>query len=332
MIRTLVNPGGRGRCIHLIAVTIGWLVGFPSFSSPPGADDIRYSQPQSRRYTVDVRGIARSYLVHLPLAPGQKPLPVILVFHGGGGSAAQMEDYSGMDASADRHGFLAVYPDGSGTPGSSRLLTWNAGFCCGYAQNHDVDDVGFIAALLDDLARHALIDKHRIYATGMSNGAMMADRLAEGMPEQIAAIAPVSGAYLPVIDRASRAVPVMHIHSVDDPRALYYGGLGPPFPLTNNRVQHPAVEDAIARWVDRDGCQGAASVAEKRSEEKFTATKYVYRPCRDNAEVVLWKLTGSGHVWPGSDRNFRKLMGESTHIIDANEEIWNFVSRYSLPR
>ena len=124
--------------------------------------------------------------MHLPPQAGDgQPLPLVINFHGGGGEPLGHERYSGMDDLADEEGFIAVYPAGTSRFGD-RLLTWNAGGCCGYAQEESVDDVGFVRALIDDLSTVTLIDRSRIYATGLSNGAMMAYRLAAEIPDQIA--------------------------------------------------------------------------------------------------------------------------------------------------
>jgi polyhydroxybutyrate depolymerase len=241
-----------------------------------------------------------------------------------------------MDAVADREGFLAVYPNGTGRL-ADRLLTWNAGTCCGYARDQHVDDVGFVRALLQRLDGLLPIDRARVYATGLSNGAMMAYRLAVEAPDSIAAVAPVAGGMVVEGDLPSRAVPLMHIHSVDDPRAPYGGGLGPPFPLTTVRVEHQDINRVIRRWAGHDGCPAEPAVAARLRGRKgspeagHTATKYVYAPCREGAEVVLWKLTGAGHVWPGGQRDYLpRLLGPGTRIIDANVEMWRFFSRFSL--
>ncbi len=276
----------------------------------------------------------RSAIVHIPpRASLRDRLPVVVNFHGGGGHAANQQAYSLMDRIADREGFVAVYPNGTG-PLRYRLLTWNAGSCCGYAAANRVDDVGFVIVLLQRLGELIPIDRSRIYATGLSNGAMMAYRLASEASQHFSAIAPVAGAM--VIDKilAPRPVPVMHFHSVDDPRALYGGGLGPPFPLTNSRVFHPKVDDVIARWVEHNGCARDGSMVARRargSVPEHTATRFDFQRCRDGSEVVLWKLTGPGHVWPGGKPKYLpKLLGPSTDVIDANSEMWNFFSRFRL--
>jgi polyhydroxybutyrate depolymerase len=127
------------------------------------------------------------------------------------------------------------------------------------------------------------------------------------------------------------------VHSVDDPRALYHGGLGPPFPLTNRRVMHPDLETALARWRTFDGCPERPLVSETlhghngEPDETHTATRYAYGPCRDGSEVILWRLTGSGHVWPGGEpRHMEKILGPPTRVIDVNEEMWRFFSRHAL--
>ena len=271
---------------------------------------------------------ARGYNLHVP--PKLEPRPaLVLNFHGGGGHAIGQQKYARMDAVADREGFLVVYPEGTG-PLDGSLLTWNAGGCCGSAVRDNVDDVGFVRKLLVDLSLRQAYDPARVYATGFSNGAMMSYRLAAELSERIAAIAPVAGAIAVERYPTARPVPVMHIHSVDDPRALYSGGLGPPFPMTNARVMHLAAEAGLADWAQANGCTGAMAQGERKDWQGHTATLFAYPGCR--AEVLLWKLTGAGHVWPGGDPDyFPKLLGPGTAVIDANEEMWRFFSRHKLP-
>jgi len=275
----------------------------------------------------------RSALIHVPpRAPEQQHLPVVFNFHGGGGHAANQQQYSLMDQLADRETFIVVYPNGTGRL-EQRLLTWNAGTCCAYATLNNVDDVGFTIALLKRLEELIPIDRRRVYATGMSNGAMMAYRLAAEVPQYFAAIAPVAGGMVVAEIQSSKALPVMHFHSVDDPRALYHGGLGTPFPLTKSRVFHPDIDQMIAKWVDHDGCSKEAKIASRLVDDRRaqTATRFVYGSCRKNAEVVFWKLTGAGHVWPGGKQQvMERILGPSTDIIDANREMWNFFSRFKL--
>lgn len=295
-------------------------------------------------------GRMRIALVHVPdrVAGETRPIPVVLNFHGGGGNAQAHRDYVRMDALADREGFIVVYPNGTGRL-EEKLLTWNAGLCCGYAMNEKVDDVGFVRALLDTLATRAPIDSARVYATGLSNGAMMSYRLAAQLSDRIAAIAPVAGSMvLPErrVDDAApalavpgrRPVPILHIHSVDDRRALYFGGLGEPFPFTDVRTRHPNAEDVLYRWVSFGECAPKPVVREERRGRAgtpaaaHTATLYAFTGCRDGGEVALWKLAGAGHVWPGGRRDYLpRLLGPGTDVIDANEEMWKFFKRFALP-
>jgi polyhydroxybutyrate depolymerase len=294
-------------------------------------------RPGDHEFALEHGGRRRSYLLHVPRTPGSSALPVVLAFHGGGGNAQGFKAYAGLDAVADRESFLVVYPNGTG-PLRQTLLTFNAGnHCCGPALANRVDDVGFAAAIVDDVARRTAIDRRRVYATGHSNGAMMAYRLAAERAHLVAAVVPVAGAMS--LDRfePSRPVAVMHIHSVDDPRALYGGGIGPPFPGTNNRVTHAPVQAALDQWIGRNGCPTTPTVAETRtgarrsSDASHTATRLVYGPCTSGAPVVHWRLTGAGHGWPGGPATGReRLVGPHTTVVDAAEEMWRFVRDFSL--
>src|SRR4029077_11358983 len=108
----------------------------------------------------------------------------VLAFHGGGSNAEQMVHFCGMNEKADQADFIVVYPNGSGR--LDRALTWNGGNCCGYAMLNNVDDVSFVRALLSDLERVVAIDPKRVYATGISNGGIMAYRLASELSDRIA--------------------------------------------------------------------------------------------------------------------------------------------------
>lgn len=266
----------------------------------------------------------RSYIVHIP-PNASGPLPVVINFHGGGSNAGQQEKFSGMDAVADRENFIVVYPNGTGRAG---FLVWNAGTCCGRAPMQRIDDVAFTRAVIADLAKRTPIDRTRIYATGMSNGSMMAYRIAAEAPDLIAAAAPVSGSMVLMRFSPALPVPIMHFHSVDDPRALYNGGLGPPFPMTATRVEHPPVERQLAKWIAHNGCPATAKVEKRLADKTTSATKLVYAPCTTGAPVVLWKMTGSGHVWPGRPVRTERLLGKPNLLIDANEEMWAFFRNF----
>lgn len=299
-----------------------------------------HAEPLSGDYTFKLShgGRERSYILHIPKNVLTSPWPVVINFHGAGSSAAGQQAYTRMDAVADRQGFLVVYPNGTGGIGK-RSLAWNAGTCCGYALRNKVDDVSFVRALIDDLNTHAGIDRTRIYATGLSNGAMMSYRLAAEAPDLIAAIAPVAGVLAPPVE-PKRPIPILHIHSVNDTRALYEGGLGPPYPFTNTRVLHPPVEKALDHWARYSGCPTQpridAPIQGRRGSAAHTATRIIYGPCKDGVEVVLWKLTGAGHVWPSAAPEYltkvlgsqSKILGPSTDVIDANRQMWQFFAPY----
>jgi polyhydroxybutyrate depolymerase len=164
---------------------------------------------------------------------------------------------------------------------------------------------------------------------------MMAYRVAAEASHRIAAVAGVAGAMTLPRFAPALPMPVMHIHSVDDGRALYGGGLGPAFPMTDTRVFHQSVDTMIEKWRVHNGCPAQPQVTGPRSgrpgapDASHTATRYTYAPCRAGTEVVLWKLAGAGHVWPGGVQNYLPLLlGPGTAVIDANSEMWRFFSRF----
>jgi len=280
-------------------------------------------------------GRERSYVLHVPPGASATPRPLLLAFHGGGGNGAGFQRYAGLDPLADRDGWLVAYPNGTHHVFAGRLLTWNAGGCCAYAQEAAVDDVGFALAVVEDVARRAAVDRSRIYATGHSNGAMLAYRLGAEAADRVAAIAPVAGAMTLEPFAPRRPVPVLHIHSVDDPRAPFAGGVTQ---RAGREIRHRSVEGALLRWRAADACPAAAEERDRRQRPAadgtvHTATLLVWAPCAAGSEVRLWKLTGGGHGWPGADPVLpERVMGPRTDVISAAEEVWAFLGRFSLPR
>ena len=318
-----------GRCLVLVLA-----MSSTGCSRRARNDQATFIGAGNHEFTMRHGGRQRTYIVHVPPGAGDTPLPVLLAFHGGGGNAAGFQRYAELDRVADRERFLVVYPNGTG-PLPDRLLTWNAGDnCCGYALANNVNDVGFAMTLLGDLGRRVPFDQKRIYATGHSNGAILAHRLAEDRSGIVAAIAPVAGALdSRTFQRPYAPVAVMQIHSVDDPRALYTGGLGPPFPGTDNRVLHQPVQAGLDRWIAANACATIPDTAAVKQGPGQTAVLLVWRNCRGGSEVAHWKLTGSGHGWPGESPppGGERLAGPQTKLIRAAEEVWAFVSRFRTP-
>lgn len=276
---------------------------------------------------VEVGKKTRSYLVHVP--PGgdkAKAVPLVLAFHGGGSNAQQMVRFCGLNDKADKEGFLVVYPSGSGR--LAGVLTWNAGNCCGYAQEQDVDDVAFVRALLDDLAKAARVDAKRVYATGISNGGMIAYRLASELSDRIAAIAPVAGPMGTETCKPKRPVPVIHFHGTDDEFAPFKGGTGA---KSRSGTDFYSVEHSIRAWVKANGCKEEPAT-EQLPEKVADGTKVVrktYGGGKDGAEVVLVVIEGGGHTWPGRAPTL-KVLGKSTQNIAANDAMWDFFQKHKM--
>ena len=283
-------------------------------------------RPGNHARTVRVGDLDRRYLVHVPpqYDPAE-PTPLVLAFHGGGANAANMAAFSGLDAKADEAGFIVVYPEGTGR--LSRMLTFNAGDCCGHAATKNIDDIAFTRALLDDLATAANVDDRRVYATGMSNGAMMTYRLGSELSDRIAAIAPVAGHMGTHRCRPGRPVPVIHFHGDADEFAPFEGGRGRGLSGTDFQ----SVPRSVSAWVEVDGCRSDPEITHLADVEDDGTTVRVERhgAGRDGAEVVLVVIEGGGHTWPGREQRLRTL-GRSTRDISANDMMWEFFQRHPM--
>ena len=271
--------------------------------------------------TLVVADQERSYEIDVPAgAAPSAGWPVVLVFHGGGGSAAGARTQSRMSVLGTAERFVAVYPQGSGGV-AGKLKTWNGGTCCGWAMSHHVDETAFVAALLDDLASAVPVDAKRVYATGISNGGMMAYLVACTLAGRVAAIAPVAGEMTipPSECRPSRPVAVLVIHGTADRNLPFDGGPGARA-LAVHDVR--SVAAAIDFWRRNNRCADAPA-----TEHSGVVARTRYSGCSDGSEVELIAIDGGGHSWPGGERMARFLDPPST-AIDASAEIWRFFARH----
>jgi polyhydroxybutyrate depolymerase len=254
------------------------------------------------RFTLSWDGRERSYLLYAPPNAGGE-LPLVVALHGASQDGAAFAEETQFAAVAAAMRMAVVFPDGSGTePGK---LSWNAHFCCGVGAAEQVDDIGFIGALIDRIAATLPIDRKRVYATGMSNGGMLSYQLAAAHPEWFAAIAPVSATIGGtsragdrfVIAAPDRPVPVMIVHGRKDPFVLFEGGSSAliSYPKRSNM----AVADSLSFWTAADGCAAPPAVSEPAPGR---LRRTVYGTCRDGSEIIAWEIEDGEHNWPANVR------------------------------
>ena len=271
---------------------------------------------------ITFNGIKRSYILHIPKSyDGNHPTPIVLVFHGGGGNAENAARVTGFSALADEQNFIVVYPNGTGQL-QDKLLTWNGGTCCGYAQKNNIDDVGFVHAIVADLQSFANIDTKRIYATGISNGGIMSYRLACEASDLIAAIGPVSGTQNIVLCEPREFVSVIHFHGTADQHLPYNGGIGD---KSLAGVEFTSVQDSIQFWLGHDQC-----TTTPKSEE-FADIQHNTYTCAQNTSVELYTIIGGKHAWPGGNGPAWPGGDQPTGSISATNLIWDFFAAHPKP-
>ena len=280
--------------------------------------------------------LERTYLIHIP--PGHdksEAVPLVLALHGRGTTAEGMIliTRKGFNKLADRDGFLIVYPNGI-------ERNWNDGRMDEEANDRahmeNIDDVSFISALIDSMIEEYNIDPKRVYVTGMSNGALMAYRLACELSFKIAAIAPVDGnmPYLLVSECSpSDPVSVLAINNVNDPLVPFEGGM-----IIGNyrKIKLGKVLSAgksIEFWVSHNRCSPEPVIAREPDRDLTDGTQVTrkeYLNGLKGTEVILYVIDGGGHTWPGGLQYLPAWkIGKTSRDIDANEVIWSFFKRHS---
>ncbi|WP_133479330.1 extracellular catalytic domain type 1 short-chain-length polyhydroxyalkanoate depolymerase [Cognatilysobacter segetis] len=289
--------------------------------TPVADPDARIVQGGDYRFEIEHAGLRRSYRVHVPRSyrPG-RPTPLLVALHGGGGDMDWQADDAkyGLIGKSERSGFVVAFPNGYSRFPGGRLATWNAGRCCGRARDLGIDDVGFVREVVAHVARAVDVDRDRVFATGMSNGGMMAYRLACEASDVFRAVAPVAGTDNTRECRPSRPVSIAHFHARDDDHVRFDGGAGPgAFRDASAVTDFTSVPATIAKWSALDGC----TVAPRRVLQVPGAYCEVRAGCAGGSKVQLCVTDRGGHSWPGG----RKARGAPpSPSISATDAMWAF--------
>ncbi len=281
-----------------------------------------YNYTSSDYQKIVVDGRIRSFIVRLPdNYTESKAYPLVLGFHGGGGNAKGFEARSGLTKIANREEFIVCYPNGNGRL-DYYFLTWNGGYCCEYALEENIDDVEFIRQLLNNLNESYSINSSRIYATGMSNGAILTHRLGAEMSEIFAAIAPVAGSiggyesrnselYLP--PQPIARLPVLLVHGTADTHVAFEGGHA--ILAAGSRIDL-SFNDSISFWTRANN----AVLVDNYTAGSLVITRYAGENTR--SDVLACVILSGIHVWPGEPTDPLKA-------LEASELIWYFFSNHT---
>jgi len=277
-------------------------------------------------------GIERTFLLYVPSSYDEnKSYPLLILLHGGGGTGESMVKLTrgGFNTLAEKEDFIIAYPDGIENH-------WNdgRGLTQYRAHRENIDDVSFISDLIDHLDKALSIDDTRVYAAGISNGGMMAQRLACEMTGKIAAIGVIASAMsenLHSFCKPSQPIPVLLISGTEDPLVPFEGGEVGLFAKNYGAVL--SVAETKEFWVENNGCSPNPQTSYEPDVDPADGTKVkkeFYRGCSEDAEVILYVIEGGGHTWPGGQQYLpEKIIGRTCRDVDANAVLLDFLKNHT---
>ena len=299
-----------------------WIKKQSEQKAPLASQDIKtkLTKPGFHTFTLTHQEHQRYYKVYLPknFQPSRS-YPLVFAFHGGGGNMEiqSNERYYKLISKADKEGYALVFPNGFSLFNSGKYATWNAGACCAEARDQKIDDVGFVREVFQAIKSQVNIDTKKVFAIGMSNGAMLSYRLACEAFDIFKAIAAVAGTDNTLLCSPLRPVSILHIHARDDEHVLYLGGRGPKASKPEKVTDYVSVAKTMDKWAQILKCDSQPNEA---TPLKGVAVS-TYKNC-PQATLKLISLDKGGHSWPGGVKPRGKKVNESP--ISANEEIWKF--------
>ncbi|MGE3075950.1 MAG: PHB depolymerase family esterase [Dehalococcoidia bacterium] len=279
--------------------------------SPSATANAEASIPQGVSHgTLEFAGVERTYRLFVPPAIREdERVPLVVALHGGLGSGDQFAGASNFEKLAESEGFIVAFPDGLDR-------TWNAGTCCGLSVRKDTDDVGFLAALIDQMKDTLPVDAGKVFMTGHSNGAMLAFRFGCERADVVKAIAPVAGSIEIPACQPSQGVSLITIHGDADQNHPIDGGEGS---RSVAGVSFRSMADTLDMWTTAMKCE---SDPDHRTAGAITSTAWV--DCRDNTRTTYMVIADADHPWPGGVAGAPALTGSPSQALDATLAVWSF--------
>lgn len=264
-------------------------------------------KPGTSHGSIRVDGRTRTFRYHVPKHFDSAP-PLVIVLHGGLGSAISGERDSRMSEQAEKQHFLVAYPNGY-------LRTWNAQGCCGPAKRKRIDDIAFLRALIKKFEKDLAVAPNKVFIAGVSNGGMMAYRAGLELSDQVAAVASIEGCMYKTQNVLDNPISVVAINGKKDRIIRYDGGVGQQF---GYKISSQSVADTIKFWVEHNHCKTIPNASKTGN-----VTKEIYSGGDDSCEVCLYSIENGGHVWPGGRRC--TLLGDRpNHEFIATQAIAEF--------
>lgn len=272
---------------------------------------------------MQVEGLERDYILHLPKNYGNELLPLVMVFHGGGGNSTQVKNHTKFNKLSDKESFIVVYPNAVDK-------NWNDGRI-GEKLPMNRDDVKFISMLIDTLVKNYKVDSKRIFSTGISNGGFFSFYLGLKLSDKILAIAPVTANIAKNLAEEYKPeypLSLLLINGTKDPLVKYDGGAVGFGEDGFGRGESISTDATINIWVKNNECAVSPLIEHidnKDKDDKCTAQKFIYSGCKNNTEIIFIKIDGGGHTWPGASQYLPKfIVGTVCNDFNATEMIWQF--------
>ncbi len=276
----------------------------PDTGGAPATCDGKTAQPLDASWSLTVGTLTRTARVHVPASydPSVRT-PLVINLHGRTSNATQQAWLSHAIAKSDAAGFVVIHPEAWGSPTS-----WNAGGgCCDPAASNNIDDAGFIRAVLDEAEARLCVDTSRIYVMGLSNGGYLAHRIACEFADRVAAIGAVAGLLQLPTCAPSRAMPVMLVHGTSD-----------------TLVPYDWVDETVDYWRITNGCTSMST-----TYQNGAATCVRHGGCTGGGDVELCTITGGGHQWPGGEAV--PFLGTKSDDLIATDALWDFFVAHPHP-
>lgn len=278
--------------------------------------------------SVYIDNIRRTYDLFIPSTSKNELLPLVIVLHGGGSWGKRMSRYTKFNELAEKENFITVFPDaykGNWNDGRQDFKT--------NAHKSNIDDLKFITEIINKLVKENHADKNKVYVAGISNGAMMTLRIGCELSDKISAIASVEGG-LPVDLKCNpkENISLMMINGTTDPVVPYNGGDIKFIFQKRGKIQ--PVEKTINFWSKNNQCQNSSDwiqLPDLDPNDGTTVFKKSSENCKNNSEVILYKIENGGHSWAGAfEYNFMQkwLAGKTSRDIDATKVIWEFFKNH----